>query len=396
MSRPHLTAKSAAAAKPEADRYELKSNAVTGFSLRVQPSGFKAWYLIKRIDGKPVQKQIGTFKDMSYETAYGLAEEMAGQAARVGKVEGAVFLPKRIIETVVPAAPVGAVQTLGDVWAFYLRDKLANKSSAKDVQSKVEGYATALLKQELITVDREDAHAMLKTIESDAVHRNVAQALRAACNHCIDNPKASGWPKGFANPFARVKMPKARQRVRALSTREFAAFGKAALADEDQDAATFLIAIAECASRVNELRTARVHEWDAKATKLRLSAKRMKADEPGVMTFGPVAGARITALCKGKDRSDPIWPGDDKGGFRDFRKPMARVLKSAGIDHKSYHDFRRTITSILADAPFAAPHIEQHINHTLPPLVKSYWGLLHDHETRDKMARAAEKALLGK
>jgi hypothetical protein len=78
--RPNLTKATAAAAKPEARRYELRDDRVTGLRLIVHPSGVKTWS--RRYTGRGGRDRrltIGTYSDE--EGGLGLDKARAEAAA---------------------------------------------------------------------------------------------------------------------------------------------------------------------------------------------------------------------------------------------------------------------------------------------------------------------------
>jgi integrase len=282
---------------------------------------------------------------------------------------------------------------LAEVWSFYFDRHLKSKSSAADAQKKVEGNVAKLLPRMVQALDREEIVGVLDGIEAAGVRRHVLQSLKAACNYAAAHPKASHWPPHLANPFRGIKLPKLDPRNRKLTGTDLVNFGKAAAAYEDDHAAAFLLGLTVSGARLNELREARVHEWDSKRRRLRLDAARMKADRDGVLVFGPAVAARMDALVKGKAPGAAIFPGGDPQGFRDFRKPLAAVLNAAECRPVTFHDLRRSCGAALVTAKFDHAVIHQYLNHVPDAVTRSYLTLDHDDERRDEMAAAVERAL---
>lgn len=384
-----LTTTTAHAAKPAAKPYWLWSKSQKGFGLRVQPSGAKAFYFVTRVNGAQKFQRIAAFGEVEFSAALDIATELAAQAVRARNVEGAVYQPEKLVKPVAESAPL----TLAEAWSFYFDRHLKSKASAADAQKKIEGNAAKLLPRPVQELDREDVVGVLSGIEAVGVRRHVLQALKAACNYCAAHPKASRWPQHLANPFRGIKVPTLDPRNRKLSGTDLKNFGKAAAAFEDDAAAAFLLGLTVSGARLNELREARVHEWDSKRRRLRLDAARMKADRDGVLVFGPALAARMDALVKGKAPGAAIFPGGDPEGFRDFRKPLAAVLKAAECRPVTFHDLRRTCAGALVAAKFDHAVIHQYLNHVPDKVTRSYLTLDHDDERRDEMAAAVEGAL---
>lgn len=72
--RPKLTKATAASAKPEATRYELKDAVVVGLRLVVQPSGVKSWSVRYTVADRDRRLTIGTFPTIGLDDARKLAD----------------------------------------------------------------------------------------------------------------------------------------------------------------------------------------------------------------------------------------------------------------------------------------------------------------------------------
>ena len=390
MTATYLTADTATRAKPAAKRYWLWSKVQQGVGLSVQPSGAKAYYHVARVNGTQRFSRIAAFGEIEFAAALNIAKELSGQAARARTIEGVTFQPEKLVK---PAEPERAPITLAEAWQCYFVGHLKSKSSADDAQKKITANAARLLPRPVMGLDREEIVGVLNGIEAVGVRRNVLQALRAACNYAAENPRASHWPAHLANPFRGIKVPKLDPRNRKLSGTDLANFGKAAAAIEDRAASAFLLGLTVSGARLNELREARVHEWDSRRRRLRLAKSRMKADRAGVLVFGPVVAARIDALVKGKVPGAAIFPGNDPQGMRDFRKPLLAVLKAAECRPVTFHDLRRSCAAALVTGKFDHALIHQYLNHVPDAVTRSYLTLDHDDERRDEMAVAVEAAL---
>ena len=75
MANAHLTKRGIEALKPKARRYFVFDDKVRYLAIAVQPSRAKAFYLYRRIKGRPQQIRIGPFPDMTVEQARDKAEE---------------------------------------------------------------------------------------------------------------------------------------------------------------------------------------------------------------------------------------------------------------------------------------------------------------------------------
>jgi integrase len=385
-----LTATGAQTARPRATAYWLWSKQQKGFGLRVQPSGSKAYYHVVRVNGSQKFTRIAAFGEIEFGAALNIAKELSGQAARARTVEGAAFQPEKLVK---PAELERGPLLLAEAWSFYFDRHLKSKASGEDAQKKVLTNVAQLLPRSVSELDREAVIGVLNGIEAVGVRRHVLQALKAACNYAAAHPKASNWPQHLANPFRGIKVPKLDPRNRKLTGTDLVNFGKVAAAYDDHAAGTFLLGLTVSGARLNELREARVHEWDSKRRRLRLGASRMKADRDGVLVFGPAVAARMDALVKGKPPGAAIFPGGDPQGFRDFRKPLAAVLKAAECRPVTFHDLRRSCGAALVTAKFDHAVIHQYLNHVPDAVTRSYLTLDHDDERRDEMAAAVEAAL---
>ena len=388
MATQNLTATTAAAAKPHAARYWLWSKDQKGFGLSVQPTGAKAYYFVTRVDGRQHFNRIAAFGEVEFGVALGIATELAGQAARARALPEATYQPAKLVKPAEPDAPV----LLSEVWSVYVREHLRRTRSAADVQAKIDNHAGALLSEPVAGLDGEAVRLWLRDLPP-VTGKHCVQALRAACNFAAKHPRLTRWPHALANPFARIELAKPNPRSRKLEGRDLKAFALAAAKHPDPAVQAFVLGLLVSGARLNELREARVGEWDSKRRRLRLAAARMKSDKPGVLTFGPVTAGLIERLTHGKAPGAAIFAGDDPQGCRDFRKPWAALCATAGVEDYTFHDARRTSAGALVAAGFDGLVVEQHLNHTLPGAQKSYLILDADSPKRDEMAAAVEAAM---
>ena len=388
MATKNFTADTAAKAQPASKRYWLWSKSQKGFGLSVQPSGAKAYYFVTRVDGRQHFSRIAAFGEVEFAAALGIATELAGQAARARAVEGATYQPAKLVKPAEVEAPL----LMSEVWAVYVREHLKRTRSCDDVQAKLDRHAGPLLSQPVADIDGETVRLWLRDLPP-VTGKHCVQALRAACNFAAKHPRLTRWPHALANPFARIELAKPNPRSRKLEGRDLKGFALAAAKHPDLAVQAFTLGLLVSGARLNELREARVSEWDGKRRRLRLAANRMKSDKPGVLTFGPVTATLIERLAHGKAPGAAIFAGDDPQGCRDFRKPWLALCKAAGVEDYTFHDARRTSAGALVAAGFDGLVVEQHLNHAPPLLQKSYLTLDADAPKRDEMAAAIEVAL---
>lgn len=77
----YLSDLSARAARPSAKEYMLPDNRLSGFTLRVQPTGSKSWVLRLKIDGKAKRVTLGNTQTMSAEEARARAHQKLSASA---------------------------------------------------------------------------------------------------------------------------------------------------------------------------------------------------------------------------------------------------------------------------------------------------------------------------
>ncbi len=93
---PRLSERLVARAKPRKTKYELSCSVLTGFVLRVLPSGKKAYYIRTRdAAGKDCRRRLGSTTEMSFAEATALASEVLSRMRPPSAQQRPAALPQR-------------------------------------------------------------------------------------------------------------------------------------------------------------------------------------------------------------------------------------------------------------------------------------------------------------
>jgi integrase len=284
---------------------------------------------------------------------------------------------------------------VADAWAFYWQHHGRGTRRAPDLEKLWRRHCQDIGARPLLELDVEQVQAWHDGIARSApiVALHAYQALRAATRLCMKKPSASGWPKGFANPFSGVETRKARPRRRRLEGADLAAFGAAALEHPDVAVRTFLLALHVTGARVSELRLATIQQYDRARRVIEWPTS--KNEDPRVLTLGPVT-ARLLEHVLGKRTTGLIWPGGCQDSGFDFRKAWAATCKAAGVTRYTFHDARRSFAEALAsagDPAFSDLRLEELLGHRLQGVQANYRYLDVHSPVRAKAAAAVEAAL---
>ncbi|MBG0801271.1 site-specific integrase [Methylocystis sp. H4A] len=377
MISDRLTKRMVDALQPRDKPYVAYDADLTGFGLRVMPSGIKSWIAEYRPDGggRGVAKKrvtLGKVGALTPDQARRAASELLARV-RLGADPAAEKADRR------DAPTVGGL--IDAFIAEHVEGKLkpASAISAKAGLERLRA-AHGSLKVEAL------ARAQLALL-----HSSMRATPYLANRHLAAWRKMYAWsetrglvPEGH-NPAKKIEPFREQARERYLSTDELARLGDALrlCAQEGIDPG------AVAAIRLLILTGARLQEI--------LQAKWSQIDERGVLWLAesktgrkPVyLSAAAQAVLAGLPRiyGNPyVIAGARAGQPRaDLNKPWARVKRIAGLDGVRLHDLRHSFASVGAGASLGLPIIGKLLGHSQAATTQRY-----AHVGADPLRRAAD------
>jgi integrase len=329
-----------------------------GLQLRVTSTS-KAFFIQKRVNGKPERFEIGKFPDYSIENARKEAARLKGLIAQGINPNN----DARALKTET------TLQDLFDEFLKHRRNKRGAFLSEKTKRSYRYDFGLYLGKWSNRKLSQ------LKDTDFGKLHAEIGKEYPTTANRVIAMASSLfGYAaecklyKG-ANPAHGIKKFPETKRDRFLQSDELPAFFTA-LAEEPNDTLRdyFLISLLTGARRSNvqEMEWSQINfgraEWRIPTT---------KNGEPQTVTLS----AEALEILRNRQGCDPVWvfPGTGSTGHLvEPKKAWRRVLDRAGIDNLRIHDLRRTLGSWQAKTGASLAIVGKSLNHKSPSTTAIY------------------------
>ena len=388
---------------------------LTGFALRVRPSGVAAWMIEYRPGaggrGVPPRRLVlGRTNALTPDEARKLA------ASLLAKV-------KLGADPAADRAQARKAETVGEVLDLFMNNHIRPK---RKVRTAVlfEGYVKNHLKPAL---GRIKAPALSKA-EVERLHRSVGRTHPVAANRVVAflaaayayGIRSGSLPKGTDNPAARIEKFREQSRERFLSAAELARLGEAI-----REAETVGIPWAEPdranpkskhAPKLHENRLTVVSPYAAAALRLLIfTGARLReildlqwdhVDLDRGFLFLPdsktgkksiVLGGAASAVLATLPRCGKfVIAGNDPERPRaDLQRPWALVCRQAGLDGVRLHDLRHSFASVGAGTGLGLPIIGKLLGHLNAKTTERYAHLAADPVrcAADNVSAAIAKAM---
>ena len=354
---------------------------LSGFGVRVYPTGAKVYLVQTRSRGKSRRVTVGRHGLLTAEQARRKAAELiagikAGQEpARAG-----------------PASPAAAGPTVAEVAERYMREHVAVRCKPK-TESGYRDVLDRLLIPELGSLRLgEIGRARVEALHY-RLHRTPAAANQAVVLLSRLFTMAEAWglaPEG-GNPCRFVKKYPRRSRERFLSEPEFRRLGRVLTELEAEGkvsasavAALRLLMLTGC--RRNEILTLRWEDVDLEAGELRL--RDAKTGDRSV-ALSPAARGVLEALPRLPDNPWVI-PGREAGTRLSYLNSQWSVVRArAGLEDVRIHDLRHSFASRALALGESLPMIGKLLGHRQVQTTARYAHLARE-SVKTASARIAE------
>ena len=357
---------------------------LTGFGVRVYPSGGKVWIAQAREPEGPKRITVGRHGVLNADQA---RQRSALIIARIKAGEEAVPLPL--------AARLNGSPTVADLAARYLEEHVAVRLKPR-TQPRIRGMIAnhilpALGKMPLEAVERSHVVDLHRTLSDRPSSANRAVKILSHMYRL-----GAGWglvPEG-CNPCRSVEKYPERSRERFLTDAEFARLGR--VLDETVEsgavsplaaAAIRLLMLTGC--RKSEILTLRWTDVDLDAGEIHLGDAK---SGPRAVQLPPTAVDILQALLRRKD-SPWVFPGRDSdgrfsGGGLDHAWRTVRA--AAGLKDVRMHDLRHSFASRALALGETLPVIGKLLGHSDIETTARYAHLAQDsiHETAERIAES--------
>jgi len=331
-----------------------------GLAMQITPTGHKAFYFAKRIDGRYRKIKLADFAEVSVEQARKLALKQAGAVAQ-GENPAEAKREAR------------AATTLGDLFDYYLeRHAKQHKRTWAEDQRQYDDYLKPWAGRRLDQVKRGDVQALHGRIGK--AHPVQANRVLALVSKLFNVARDTGY--AGTNPAKGIKRYREQSRDRFLDESELPRFIKAVEAEQDQNFRDLFRLLLFTGQRRDNVCSMRWDEIDLKRRVWTIPADKFKA---GSAVQVPLAEQVVEIINDRKKPHDKIkWAEcDTRAGYifpskrRNAKTPylvepkggFARVLEAAEITDLRLHDLRRTTASWATMQGVPYPVVARMVGH---------------------------------
>ncbi len=347
-------------------RFTVYDESQKGLCIRVTPAGAKAFYCVRRVEGKVEWVRIGDATTVTIETARNTTAKIVNDiAAGTNPAE-----QKRIRK---------AEMTFSDLFSEWVKDCEARdkKSLGKD-QDNYRLHLQGIAKRKLSEIERSHIRALHRKVSTGAgiyQGNRVLALVRAVFNFGI---KALDIP-GLSNPAAGLKMNREESRDRRLHPDEMPRFFEALVAEENPDMRDYVMLSLLTGARRSNVLAMTWAEINMERRTWTIPGSKAKAKDNITVPLTDAAIDVLQARAEASGAQGWVFPGAGKTGHLiEPKKGWARLLQRAGIEDLRLHDLRRSLASFQIDAGVSLAVIGKGLGHHSQQTTAVYARLAQD------------------
>ena len=371
-----------------------RDSELIGFAVRVNTT-CKTYVVEKKVNGKAVRSTIGLHGNLTLAQARILAQGVLSQMAQ-GYNPNQIKKEKR--EQLILKDKVSKQQpTLGVAYDEYLKHRKLKSRSLADYNRTIDVYLSDWKNLKLVDITRthvQEKYALLT--ENSPAQANIAMAVfRAIFNfsleHFLDendnslinttNPVATLKAKRTWN---KIKRRKGYVKQEQLGDWVNAVMNFTALRQERNTVRDFLLTLVLTGFRRKECETL---TWDALDLKYGwITSLDPKNDDPHTLPMGD----RLWEMMKSRKEqqyNDYVFASPrskNKGYTTHLYEAKSKVIESSGVSF-TFHDLRRTFSSIAENLDYGQYTIKRLLNHTVSSDVTEGYVQISDKKLRMAM-----------
>ncbi len=356
--------------------YTVRDTEIPGYSLRVYPSGRKAFFFRYRVGGgrgaQIREPRVGDFGAITADQARNIVKDWVAQVRKGGD----------------PSAERQALRDaplMSDLFDRYLSDyaKKHKKSAslANDTRMIEQRLRPEFGKKKVSSVTRQQVRAFHSKLEDTPYEANRQIALLSKVfSFAADDLE---WIARGDHPVKGIKRFEEKKRKRYLSQVELARLGeslaKAEVGELDRAVSPYVIAMIRLlvmtGARHGEILSLRWDEVNFERGCLELADSKTGEKE----VFLPPAAQQILANLPRRENNPHVIVGRKLGSHLvNIKDPWAVIRKEAGLEDVRLHDLRHSFASVGARAGMSLPVIGALLGHRETATTARYAHLSDD------------------
>ena len=322
-----------------------------GLAFSVGQKGSKAFFLYRKIKGKPKRIRIGGFPEVTIEQARAKANEFNAAIERGERPDEKVAMAK-------------SEPTLEDLFKEYFEGHIKKrKKTASEIEKSFErnfSHWKHLQAGDIKFSDVESLHTHIAKTRGKYAANRALELLRAIYN------RARKWRlyKGD-NPASGITEYKETPRERILNPDECVAFFTAINDEPEQDFKDFVLLLLLTGQRKSNVLSMSWDDIDMTAGLWTIPGELMKNDRSLSLKLTPDEMNILERRILTKENSF-VFPTKRKGSTGHFVEPKKlwmRFLNRANIENLHMHDLRRSLASGMATTGAELAVIKNALNH---------------------------------
>ncbi|MBE7562248.1 tyrosine-type recombinase/integrase [Acidithiobacillus sp. HP-6] len=343
--------------------YDLEQK---GLCIRVTPAGAKAFYCVKKVDGRVEWLRIGDAAAVTIENARHTAAKIINDiAAGTNPAE-----QKRIKK---------AEMTFSDLFAEWVKEgKAKGKKSLGNDERNYRLHLGTLAKKKLSDITRQQIRSLHNKISKGSglyQANRVLELISAAFNFGI---KTLDIPS-LSNPTIGIKANREESRDRRLHPDEMPRFFEALAAEENPDIRDYVMLSLLTGARRSNVLTMAWNEIHLERRTWIIPGSKAKAKDNITVPLSSAAIEVLQARAEATGAQGWVFPSTGKTGHLvEPKKGWARLLERAGIEDLRIHDLRRTLASFQIDAGVSLAVIGKGLGHHSQQTTAVYARLAQD------------------
>ncbi|MCL4526227.1 MAG: tyrosine-type recombinase/integrase [Gammaproteobacteria bacterium] len=337
-----------------------------GLCIRVTPAGAKAFYCVRKVEGKVEWVRIGDATTVTIETARNTTAKIVNDiAAGTNPAE-----QKRIRK---------AEMAFSDLFSERVKDcRAKGKKSLNKDQDNYRLHLQGLARKKLSDIQRNEIrklHSTLSVKSGKFLANRVLALVRAMFNFCI---KVLDIPN-LANPAAGLKMNREESRDRRLHPDEMPRFFEALAAEENPDMRDYVMLSLLTGARRSNVQAMAWQEINLERRTWTIPGSKAKAKDNIAVPLTDAAIDVLKARAEASGAQGWVFPGAGKTGHLvEPKKGWQRLLQRAGIEDLRLHDLRRSLASFQIDAGVSLAVIGKGLGHHSQQTTAVYARLAQD------------------
>ena len=361
---------------PAKGRYRARDTRTPGLCVVVTAAGSRTYYLYRKVNGRPVERRIGTVEQIGLDAARKAARDLLGQQARGVDLQAEIRAKRE-------------EPTFGNLWAVWSEKHGRHLRAWKEWERIYNKYLSGWANRRLGTIKKTDVEGLHLGLGNDHGHVQANRALSLA--KMIFSVGETG-----TSPAAKVKKFREQPRDRYLQVEELPRFFTALAEEPSPILQGFFLVCLATAARRGTVQKMKWSELDFKyPSGPYWRCPQTKKGEPKKVNLLPIAVEVLEKLRTLSDGSEYVFPAVRQGkkGTPYLTDPMPawrRLCQRGKLEGLTIHDLRRSTASWAAISGVSMQTIAAFLGHSANSRMTEIYSQLSQQAERSALTTAVD------